>query len=67
MRTVTHTEHQKDFDAGYNAKQAEIREMGWNAARDKFNMDNPHGQNPSSLGAYYYADGELQALEDGKK
>lgn len=67
MRTVTHTEHQKDFDAGYDAKQAEIREMGWSAARDKFNLENPTGQNPSSLGAYYYADGELQALVDGKK
>lgn len=67
MRTVTHTEHQKDFNAGYNAKQTEIREIGFDAARDKFNLENPKGQNPSSLGGYYYADGELQALSDAMK
>jgi hypothetical protein len=62
MRQVTHQQHQNDFQNGYEAKAAELREMGFAAARDKFNLDNPVGHHPSSLAAYYYQAGELAAL-----
>ena len=62
MRTVTHTEHQKDYNLGFDAKMAEILTMGIDAALSKFNIDNPTYQKPKSLGAYYYASGELDAI-----
>ena len=52
----------KDFAAGYAAVNAEIAGMGYAAARDKFNMDNPIGQNFSSTAARMYAEGGMQAL-----
>ncbi len=66
MRTVTHPAHQKDFDAGYAAKVAEIEEMGIKAARAKFCAEIPADWKPASLGAYYYADGELRAIIDNR-
>jgi hypothetical protein len=62
MRQVTHPEFQNTYAAGFNAKQAEINAMGFAASRDKFNMDNPVGQKHSSMAAYYYAEGEIDAL-----
>lgn len=62
MRKVTHTEHQKDYDLGFDAKMAEILTMGIEAAKNKFNLENPTGQQPKSLGAYYYASGEMDAI-----
>ena len=62
MRQVTHPEFQNTYAAGFNAKQAEINAMGFAASRDKFNMDNPVGQKHSSMAAYYYAEGEMDAL-----
>lgn len=64
--TVTHPEHQRDFDAGREQVLAEIAEMGFNAALAKWRMENPQGHKFSSLGAYYYAKGGLQALADKK-
>jgi hypothetical protein len=66
MRTVMHEEHQADYMKGYEAKAQEIRDMGWQAARDKFNLDYPigRGKSPKTLGAYYYASGEIDALVD---
>lgn len=53
------------FAKGRDAKNAEIREMGFVAARDKFNMDYPRGEKWSgSLPGYHYAKGELQSLLD---
>ncbi len=66
MRTVTHPQHQKDFDAGYNAKVAEINEMGLKAAHRKLLADTPTGSKPSTLAAYYYADGENHAVCDNR-
>lgn len=62
MRRVNNPEFQSTYAAGFDAKQAEIKSMGFAASRDKFNMDNPVGQKPSSLAAYYYAKGEMDAL-----
>ena len=62
MRQVNNPEFQNAYAAGFNAKQAEIKSMGFAASRDKFNMDNPVGQKPSSIAAYYYAEGEMDAL-----
>ena len=44
----------------------DIAGMGWNAARDKFNIDNPVGQPVSGMAAYYYAKGGIDALLDKK-
>lgn len=51
-----------DFAAGYAAVKEEIAGMGFRAARDKFNMDNPIGQGFSSTAARMYAEGGMQAL-----
>lgn len=64
--TVTHPEHQRDFDAGFQQVLEEISEMGFQAALKKWRMENPQGHRFSSLGAYYYAKGGLQALADKK-
>lgn len=53
------------FYAGYESKVAEIAQMGWAAARDKFNLENPPGQKwTGSADGLAYAHGEFQALSD---
>jgi len=59
-------EQQEAFVRGYQAKIEEVKSMGWTAARDKFNLDNPADQNPSMLG-YAFACGEHEALLDSYK
>lgn len=60
MQTETNT---AAFNAGYEAKAAEIRETGFEAARDKFNADVPPGRPwTGSLAGYHYAKGEAAAL-----
>jgi hypothetical protein len=54
--------HPADFAAGFAAVKEEIAGMGFDAARDKFNLDNPVGHNFSSTNARMYAEGGLQAL-----
>jgi hypothetical protein len=50
---------------GLEAKKQEIAEMGFEAARDKFNSENPVGQKwAGSLEGLEYANGEMQALVD---
>ena len=49
---------------GYDNKAQEIAEMGWAAARDKFNLENQPVTHFGTLEAYHYAKGELQALCD---
>ena len=53
------------FDKGFADKMSEIREMGWKAAREKFNSDVPTGipWDGSSEGLEY-AKGEFRALLD---
>ncbi len=60
--TVTHQQHQKDYDAGYTAVMEDIRTFGLDRAADKWRAENPTDHKPSSLGAYYYAKGGLDAL-----
>jgi hypothetical protein len=62
MRTVTHPEHQKDYNAGWDDACEFIRAAGIGAASSRWNAENPRGQNPSTLGAYYYACGGLDAI-----
>lgn len=64
LNNVKHNHHEQDYISGYEAVAQEIREIGFSAARDKFNIDNPVGQKPSSLGAYYYAKGGCDALSE---
>jgi hypothetical protein len=61
--TITHTEFTAEYWAGFEAKAQEIKSMGWQAARDKFNLDNPIGANMSMAG-FYFAKGEMQALAE---
>ena len=60
--TITHPEHTEAYFKGFETMLEEIKLMGFEAARDKFNAENPINQKPSSLGAYYYAKGGMQAL-----
>lgn len=62
LHTITHPEHGEDYWRGYETMKAEIAGMGWTAARDKFNTENPVGQNLGNLGAYYHAKGGASAL-----
>jgi hypothetical protein len=64
MRQVTHKEYQEDYSKGYKSKIEEIHDMGWDNARDKFNLDYPRNHKPSNSGAYYYSQGEIDALAD---
>lgn len=62
MRHVTHQEHQEAYIAGWEAMTVEVREMGFEAARNKFNLENPVGEQPKNMGAYYYACGGIDCL-----
>lgn len=50
------------YFAGYEAKKAEIAGMGFEAARDKFNIENPVGINYATANGSWYAYGEFDAL-----
>ncbi len=54
----------KHYLAGFYAVRKDIQGMGFEAARDKFNMDNPQGYDNSfsSMDAYQYAKGGIEAL-----
>lgn len=53
------------FYAGYESKVAEIHQIGWISARDKFNLEQPPGMKWSgSADGLAYAQGEFQALSD---
>ena len=52
----------KAYNAGFSAKKEEIKLMGFEAARDKFNLENPIGCKHETLEAYEYAEGEMDAL-----
>ena len=58
-------EKTKEYYAGFDAKSDEIKTMGFEAARDKFNLENPPGQKwTGSIQGLNYARGEYQALCD---
>lgn len=59
------TKFTKAFDDGFSAKWAEIKEMGFSSARDKFNTDCPVGVKwTGSAEGLQYANGEMAALEE---
>jgi len=61
--TITHAEHIEDYFKGFETMQTKIKDMGFKACRDEFNSVYPVGYKPSSLAAYYYAKGEMEALQ----
>lgn len=53
------------YFAGYEAMIEQIKAIGWDAARDAFNLANPPGQKwTGSHDGLAYANGEFQALAD---
>lgn len=62
MRHIQHQEHTESYLAGWEAMTIEVAGMGFHAARDKFNAENPTDQKPSSMAAYYYACGGIDCL-----
>ena len=53
------------YNAGFAAKKLEIEEIGFSAARDKFNIDCPVGVKWSgSPEGLDFSKGEMAALED---
>lgn len=66
MNTAKTTEHDNAYHAGYEAKILEIKGMGWNGARDKFNSDYPRDSRQCSMAAWHYAKGEIDALVETK-
>lgn len=64
MRNIQEETNRMDYLKGYDSKIEEIRAMGWEDARDKFNLDYPRGSKPLNSGSYYYSQGEIDALAD---
>lgn len=65
LSNVTHKEFEQDYINGYEAVLQDIRGMGWEAARDKFNIDYPPVEHIfCSLSAYYFTKGMMDALVD---
>ena len=62
MRTVTHTEHQPVYDSGFTTMLEKIKQMGFAACRDEFNLVHPAPWKAATLAGYYYASGEIDAL-----
>ena len=67
MQNVFHANHRADYDAGRNAAIADIGAHGAAKAARKWADENPVGAQPSSLGAYYYAKGGLEAHVEARK
>ena len=58
----THPENQRAYHAGYESMAETIKGMGWESARDEFNLIYPHTHKHESLAAYFFAEGEIDAL-----
>ena len=59
------TNKPKSFYDGYESKAVEIKTMGFEAARDKLNLDYPAGEKyKGSSEGFYFMQGEGQALSD---
>ena len=55
----------KSFYDGYESKVVEINSAGFEAARDKLNIDYPRGEKyKGSSEGFYFMQGEAQALSD---
>jgi hypothetical protein len=66
LHNVTHSEHEQAYMNGFETMVKEIECMGWVASRDKFNIENPIDVKYSSLSAYYYSKGGIDALMEKK-
>lgn len=64
--TITHPQYTQDYFNGFESMAEKLKEMSFESCRDEFNSTYPIGDKPSSLAAYYYAKGELQALQQAK-
>lgn len=64
MRNIQEETNRIEYIKGYESKLEEILAMGFDEARDKFNLDYPRGSRPLSSDAYYYSQGEIDALAD---
>lgn len=64
--TITHPQYTQDYFKGFESMTEKLKGMSFESCRDEFNSIYPTGYNPSSLAAYYYAKGELQALQQAK-
>ena len=51
MRNIQEETNRMDYLNGYDYKIEEIRAMGWDDARDKFNFDYPIGSKPLNSGS----------------
>jgi len=59
------TNKPNSFFEGYDTKVAEIKSIGFEAARDKLNLDYPSGMKyKGSSESFYFMQGEAQALAD---
>jgi hypothetical protein len=47
---------------GFEAKTEEIKQMGFTAARDKFNLEHPIGCKHETADGHWYSHGEFDAL-----
>lgn len=55
----------QSYYAGYDSKVEEIKGIGFNAARDKLNLDYPQGEKYiGSIDGFYFMHGEADALSD---
>jgi len=61
-RKVTHSEHQKDYDEGYETAQSDLLSDSLESYRDRLNNRFPPGQPFQSLAWYYYATGYTEGL-----
>ena len=65
LNNVTHKEFEQDYINGYEAVLQDIRKMGLDAAREKFNIDFPPVEHIfCSLSDYYFVKGRMDALID---
>ena len=65
LNNVTHKEFEQDYIDGYEAALQDIREMGLDAAHEKFNIDYcPVDHMFCSLPDYYFVKGRMDALID---
>ena len=62
MRTVLHSEHQSTYNSGLTQGKADVKELGFEAARDSFNAKYPAPYRFNSLSDYYFADGYSDGL-----
>ena len=64
MRNDIPTEFKQDYSNGYEHSLQDIQRIGWKRSRNKYNRDYPNLHKFNTMGAYYYAEGRIDALYD---